>query len=259
MRLFGRILKGRGLRINLMKVALLACLLIIIAGILPAIPSFGSGQHISSYSSSPSSFIQNSNVPTIGNSSTSNALVSGYQRHCFGKVQGLYWCFWSNGNNLVFSTSSDGITWSGSLTLPITQISAAWSLALSVDYSSSIVYFVFTGKSNSFLFGNGSLRSSGAISWATAQPQNVTAKWFNTLYPSITLDSNKNVEVSFETCQIAHVLGNPCNTNRHIEVWRCSPGAPCTGSWTLIHDLNVGIPLTGAGGQPLLTRRGLPI
>ncbi|HZW58575.1 MAG TPA: hypothetical protein VFF30_19975, partial [Nitrososphaerales archaeon] len=227
-----------------------SCLLLVAITFLPAValnsPSFGT----LGFAASASSPIADSAATTIYNSTNSNTIVSGYQRHCFGLVQGRYWCFIAEDSIPGYTSSADGTAWSTPQSLPVsaTKYQPDWTIGLWVDYKSSIVYLAYANQSSHyFTFDIGSLNSTGSISWSYVK--SVRTHNYQASFPSVTLDSSHNVEVAVQTCSTSSCFGTP-PPPRHLEVWKCLIGASGCSSWSYIRDINVGVPIGGPLSSP---------
>ncbi|MGI0070172.1 MAG: hypothetical protein ACREAN_07965, partial [Nitrosopumilaceae archaeon] len=135
-------------------------------------------------------------------------------------AQGLWWVVYTDGVNMVYSTSSTGLTWSS----PILFLSGANNgRDLSVYATDQYVYYV-TPTSKGFGYRYGLLSPKGTIFWSTSQiPQ--STKYPNGHIPTVTLDSLGNIWVALRTSNSSvYAFG---------EVWKYA-----SGSWKSMALIN---------------------
>ncbi len=138
--------------------------------------------------------------------------------------QGLWWAFYSDGTNIGYSTSPDGSVWSPETTLPA-SVGSTEGYNFNIWVRGSTIYYVLTAseQSASFLWGYGTLRSTGAISWTISETSVSTTNKVDS-YNSIVTDTSGNVWVALNTND---------GTNTHIEVWKYS-----SGTWAKEDDIS---------------------
>ncbi|MGI0080421.1 MAG: hypothetical protein ACRECH_12455, partial [Nitrososphaerales archaeon] len=84
------------------------------------------------------SLISQSSVTTVNHTKSNSAVADTFMRKAF-YAQGLWWVVYTDGVNMVYSTSSDGLTWSS----PILFLSGANNgRDLSVYATDQYVYYV---------------------------------------------------------------------------------------------------------------------
>ncbi len=159
----------------------------------------------------------------VASSTVGGAIGLTDQRKVF-QSQGLYWVFYCDGSHIGYVSSKDGSTWSAE-----TTIGASCNIGqrISVWVTGNTIYYVLVKTSSTdknFYYGDGTLSSTGKISWS------VNGASYGTNYdkvdtPSISVDSAGNIWV---------VVSNYDGTNYHLEVYEQN------GSWSLKDKLSVG-------------------
>ena len=118
---------------------------------------------------------------------TSNlfAVFYPYQRKSF-YAGGLHWEFYTDGTNLCFRTSSDGISWSSATTVRACTDGRDFSIWFDGTY----VYYVYSATTSSIIyFRRGTPNSDGTITWSATE-QSITDESYNTMYPVVCVDSS---------------------------------------------------------------------
>jgi hypothetical protein len=133
-------------------------------------------------------------------------------------AQSLWWAFYSSGSGIVFSTSSDGETWSG----PTTLTSAAGSTVgygFSVYLSGASTLFYVLAPYNSgtsFTVGKVTLNAAGTITPVTTLGVTDSSRYPVDAYNSITSDSSGNVWISVATTH------KSAPSKSDVEVFKCT-------------------------------------
>jgi len=142
-------------------------------------------------------------------------------------ASGLWWLFYSNGASIFYVTSPNGGAWS----VPQVAVTNDGSTDGSEGYNFNIfvsgttLYYLFTcyGCNNAFDWGQGTLPSTGIISWTTAKANQATTNTVQS-YASITTDTSGNIYAALNTAT---------GTAEHIEVWKH------TTSWSKVLDITL--------------------
>ena len=109
------------------------------------------------------------------------------QRHSF-YVNGLYWVFYEDGNNLDYRTSSDSATWSAAITIRTVEDGSDFGVYLD---GSNIHYAAKSNADNYIKYRQGVANSNGTITWIAAEGNVVDIGGVSTnCYPSIAVDTN---------------------------------------------------------------------
>ncbi|MHB8702280.1 MAG: hypothetical protein ACYC7D_14855 [Nitrososphaerales archaeon] len=131
-------------------------------------------------------------VNTVGNTTSFGALGTDYQVKT-GYAASLYWVFYFDGTNIVYTSSNDGSIWASNNVVT----SVASGQDFSAWFSGSTLYYVRVDEStHSFWYRYGTLMSSGSVSWSIPETSvSIQGAGFK---PTITVDSNGNVWVAVQ-------------------------------------------------------------
>ena len=142
----------------------------------------------------PNALISISNIEmppfTIG-TSNSSAIGVGYgtlypmQRKVF-YANDLFWAFYSNGTNLVYTTSRTGVVWS-----TVTNVrTCLQGYEFSVTFDGLYIHYVFASTTSDVLYRSGKTNYDGSITWNGAEETVFDHIDNYTQIPSITVDTN---------------------------------------------------------------------
>ena len=127
----------------------------------------------------------------VGTSTSSGATSLPFQRKSF-YASGRYWVFYSDGTNMVYSTSTDGSTWTSA-----TAIRACTSGAyFSIWFNGTYLHYAYA-FSSSIYYRRGVPNSDGTISWSTTTEQVVSTAYNRVYYPMVSVDSNGYVWIGY--------------------------------------------------------------
>lgn len=120
-----------------------------------------------------------------------------YQRHGF-YANGRWWHFYATGSQLVFRSSTDGITWS-SATNFYASVNGAYSLSVVVDSSNYVhtAYINGSGGQTIIYYRRGLCNANGTITLGAQQTVYTAAANYNVVDPNIIIDSNGYPWVSY--------------------------------------------------------------
>jgi hypothetical protein len=116
-----------------------------------------------------------------GTSASSIATSYPYQRKSF-YAKGLFWVFFFNGSYMVYSTSTDGITWSS----PIAVRPVLDGEGFSIFFDGTYVHYA-ASYSTVLYYRRGTPNTDGSITWDTEQ---TAASGYTFRGPVIAIDSN---------------------------------------------------------------------
>jgi len=102
---------------------------------------------------------------TIGTSATAGATYYPPQRKTF-YANGYFWAFYSDGTNLVYRTSSDGLSWSSATTVRACAHGEDFSVRYFPDYNSAYVYYAYADGGATVYFCRGQILVN-IINWGT--------------------------------------------------------------------------------------------
>jgi len=114
------------------------------------------------------------------------------------KAVGLIWLFYSDGTNLCYRTSPDGLTWSGKTTIRTCSLGCKFSVRhaeyLGVDY----VYYAFSGGVTGYplIFRRGVLNADGTITWEPEVTVAVASIILHYAFPDIEIGTDGRLFIS---------------------------------------------------------------
>lgn len=125
----------------------------------------------------------------VGMTQAAEATSLNFQRATF-HANGRFWVFWTDGTNLVYSTSINGESWS----LKTTIRSCTLALKFSITFNGSNVCYTYADwdtANTPIYYRVGVTNSSGDITWSTIEQEAVSAET-NIKYvgPKVDLDSS---------------------------------------------------------------------
>lgn len=204
-------------------------------------------------------------VSTVGISTSSYAINYAGQSPVFYS-QGLWWVFFSDGSQMIYRTSADGLSWSGSRTTNAftnpTATGSNYGYSFAVTTYGNAVYFVRISPSdpNHFYWGSGTLINTngvGSIHWSpltfdAKQPLGITNR-FTAGAPSITTDTTSCSSMPSAPCLWVTVPSVDNRLQWHILVFKYS------GTWMLTQDISGGGGYSGSTlySQVLTTTSGI--
>ncbi|MDA4115290.1 MAG: hypothetical protein OK442_01890 [Thaumarchaeota archaeon] len=137
-------------------------------------------------------------------------------------VNGGYLAFFSDGTNMLCSSSTNGTAWSSPTTIRAATHGDYFTVAL---YGSTVAYVDADGSSASFAYRYGTVPnpSTCSISWSISEATRATTNNDASL-PTASFDSNGDFWVSVNTFD---------GTNSHLEIWELS------SSWAKSKDIDL--------------------
>ncbi|MDM7998687.1 MAG: hypothetical protein QUS33_01470 [Dehalococcoidia bacterium] len=133
---------------------------------------------------------------TVDNSTSAAALSAPTQRKLF-YAAGRFWVFYSDGSDLVFRSSPDGISWSAKSA----SLGALTSGdGFSVHYDGTYVHYARTTGANGapLYYRRGVPNAGGSIVWsADEQVAAPAVSGFSYQYPSVSADSSGHALISY--------------------------------------------------------------
>ncbi len=164
-------------------------------------------------------------VSTVGTSTVATAPEDSFQRKSF-YAAGRFWVFWSDGTNIVWATSTDGITWSAKQTA-IAGVQG-YLFSLWYDKARNFVHFVYcSGAQNASLwYRRGEPLSNGNITFAFDW-QNVgfhSNCWIN--FPTVGVDSDGYPYIGYRIYNGSSVLAFCTKSSTNDGTWTTAAGFP---------------------------------
>jgi hypothetical protein len=168
----------------------------------------------------------------VGQSTSDYAIAYPYQRKCF-YANGRYWVFYSDGANLVYKTSTDGVSWTAAATIR----SCSTGQHFSVWFDGTYMHYVVGGGTS--YYRRGLPNSNGTVTWSASE-QTLPVSTYS---PCIAVDSNGYVWVAYMSGNYPWVTRSGNNDG----TWGTTPsGFPYKLSTTSSAAWQVAVvPLTG--------------
>jgi len=162
---------------------------------------------------------------TIATSTTELAVGGPVTRKSF-YANGKYWAFYSDGTNMVYKASSDGLEWSS----PTTVRAASNSLRFSVylQGSNTIHYACFDGSSTLY-YRRGTLNSDGSVSW---NDERTVGSVSNSDHPSISTDSSGYPFIGYRSGASGSRYPYVTKSSTNDGTWSTAPDHPLQLSTT---------------------------
>jgi len=154
---------------------------------------------------------------TVCTVSTIGAVDYPEQRKTF-YANGYFWLFYSDGTNLVYRTSTDGINWSSPTTVRACTDGSYFDVEYFPAYSTIYVYYAYAAGGN-LIYRRGSI-SGNTINWENEVTVNSSYVWYA---PSVGVCTDGTV-----------IVGGSLSAggNTYFCVWT-NPNNDGSGSWNL--------------------------
>jgi RNAse (barnase) inhibitor barstar len=136
----------------------------------------------------------------VGTSTSSEATYRPFQRKCF-YAKGLFWVFYSDGTNLVYRTSVDGVNWSAATTVRACTSGRMFD----VYFDGTYLHYAYAPATagGDLMYRRGTPNADGTITWSAAEQiaydaQSITGVVREYVYePSIAVDSAGRPWIAF--------------------------------------------------------------
>jgi len=126
-------------------------------------------------------------------STSGYAVAYPFQRKTF-YANGCFWVFYSDGTNMVYSTSTDGSTWTVGGSSPIRACTGGYMF--SVWFDGTYLHYAYVYAS-SIYYRRGTPNSDGSITWSTSTEQTVSTNYNTAYFPMVSVDSNGYVWIGY--------------------------------------------------------------
>jgi hypothetical protein len=120
----------------------------------------------------------------IGTSTINNSTGDSFQRKVF-YASGRYWAFYCDGTNMVFRTSTDGISWSSATTIRATSKGG-----FSIRFDGIYVHYADAHEYNTVYYRRGVPNSDGTITWSADEQAVITESGYYFFRPTVTVDTS---------------------------------------------------------------------
>ena len=127
---------------------------------------------------------------TVGTTTISGATATQHQRKCF-YANGRFWVFYSNGTNMVYCTSLDGVSW----TSPTTIRACVTGGQFCIWFDDTYLHYVYA-TSTPIYYRRGTPDSDGNISWSAVE-QTVHTEYDKAYYLTVAVDSSRYVWIAY--------------------------------------------------------------
>ncbi len=129
---------------------------------------------------------------------------------------GRYWVVYSDGSNLVYRSSIDGVNWGNS---SLVKSSYYYAYYLSVAIVDTYVYYVIATGGTTMFYRRGVCGSDGVISWST---ERYISGFTSVNSATIAVDSDGHAYIGFCSNSLPYVTKN-ANTD---DTWSTASGFP---------------------------------
>jgi len=154
-------------------------------------PAYGSGNKRFTFSIDLGSLSQGQRTiidpSLVGTSTATDALGMMNQKKTF-YVNGRYWIFYWDGTNVVYQTSTDGISWAAKIT--VTGYAGNGAMFSMFFNGTHLAYASSKSSTGEFKFRQGIPNADGTISWNAVEQNIQTAAASTYYYPNIIIDSS---------------------------------------------------------------------
>jgi hypothetical protein len=195
----------------------------------------------------------------VGTSTSSYATSYPFQRKSF-YAAGRFWAFYYDGANMVYSTSTDGSTWSSATTVRACTSGEHFS----VWFDGTYLHYAYAYGS-SIYYRRGTPNSDGTITWS-ADEQTVSTTYNRAYYPMVSVDSNGYVWIGYMEHTGTNIYPYVIKSGNNDGTWGTTPSPfPCqlstvTGAYyvsviPLTSDKMLAIYSKGGGGETIKAKR----
>jgi hypothetical protein len=139
----------------------------------------------------------------------STATTSTHQRKSF-YAKGRYWVFYSDGTNMVFKTSVDGISWSSATTVRAADNGNKFS----VFFDGTYVHYAYSSQvtNTPLYYCRGTPDSNGTVTWSSEQTAVAAASTVSYTGPCITVATDGRAWIGYEYYTTTGPDRYPCVT-----------------------------------------------
>jgi len=164
---------------------------------------------------------------TVGTSSTTNGNLSPRQRKLF-RYSGYFFNFWATGGNWVYSSSTDGTSWSGPTTVSLASSSNGWDVNLFYDVANNKVHYCRYSSDYNLYYRRGTPQTNGTITWfgsgeAAVHTGTITNRYDN---PCICVDSGGHAWIIAKHNSSGSYYPEVFRNNNTDGTWSTTSGFP---------------------------------
>jgi len=175
------------------------------------------------------------NPSLVGTSTNNAATYRSFQRKGFF-ANGRFWVFYVEGSNMVYRTSTDGVTWSSSNTIKSTNCGDEFSIWFNGTY----VHYAHTppASGSGLFYRRGTPNSNGTITWS-ANEQTVIAgvSGVTLYYPFVSVDSSNYPWIAYNRLESGTRYPYITKSSTNDGTWSTPSGFPyqlsttAAGNW----------------------------
>jgi len=137
--------------------------------------------------------------PLVGTTIATVATFCPHQRKSF-YANGRFWVFYSDGTNMVYRTSTDGVTWSNATVVR----GCVYGQYFSVWFDGTYLHYVYASGGYIY-YRRGTPNSDGTITWS-ADEQTVSTTYNRVYFPMVSVDSNGYVWIGYNDSNYPFVI-----------------------------------------------------
>jgi len=153
--------------------------------------------------------------PVVGTATTSGAAGFTYERKTFF-ASGRHWVFYSNGTNMVFRTSTDGISWSDATTVR----AATYGHHFSICFDGTYFHYSY-GSYEELTYRRGTPESDGTMTWSASEQ---TLVGDDAVYPCVAIDTSGYPYISY--LDTSSNYGRILKSSTNDGTWSTAGGYP---------------------------------
>jgi hypothetical protein len=141
-------------------------------------------------------------------------------------ANGLFWVFWSDGTNMVYSTSTNATIWATKTT--VRACAKTWQFSIWFDGTYVHYVYIINGPSGSFYYRRGAPGSGGTITWSASE-QTVATGMTTLFQPFVSVDTDGYVWVGYDGFGGGNYLAYVIKSGNNDGTWGATPtGFPYT-------------------------------
>lgn len=152
---------------------------------------------------------------TIGTSTDPLAVFPPFLRRSF--ANGLYWFFYSDGTNIVYRTSTDGLTWSAATTVR----ACASGDSFSIWFDGTYLHYAYASGGGIY-YRRGTPNADGTITWSNVE-QAIGTTYGEAYTPFVSVDSNGYVWIGYYDADGANYYPFVIKSGNNDGTWGTTP------------------------------------
>jgi len=157
----------------------------------------------------------------VGTTTTYYTLAYPCVRKCF-HANGRFWVFYSDGSDMVYRTSTDGITWTDATIIG----SCGHGYGFSVWFDGTYLHYALCYPADTPKYRRGEPNSDGSITWSASEQVFWQLSGYTSHIPSISVDSNGYPFIAFLRGKDGEYYFHVTKSSKNNGTWETSPGFP---------------------------------